>query len=76
MSKVLWMLPFLVRWHINGEGWCLQGPRAGVDETGEGTLYLSPWPEPGTTLLSTPHYLQKKDLSLILGPCPGKPLAM
>lgn len=70
------MLPFLVRWRVNREGWCLQGPLAGVDETDEGTLCLSPWPEPGTTLLSIPPYLQKKGLSLILGLCLGKPLDM
>lgn len=43
-----------------GEGWCLQGLLAGVDETDEGILYFSPWPEPGTILLAIPHYLQKK----------------
>lgn len=71
-----WMLPFLVRWHVNEEGWYLQGPLAGVDEIVEDTLCLSPWPEPGATLLSIPHYLEKKGLSLILGPCLGKPLDM
>lgn len=64
VSKFLWLLKFLVRWHVRGVapaktgGWgCMKG--------------RAPWPEPWATLPPTPHYLEQKGLPMTLCPCLG-----